>query len=177
PASSAVVSPSSAWVFNRFTPLKRQAIKNADFRGGGICRTRNAATACAEAIGCAGPSINCRFGTQLGSLVPLFRCVRCFPYLVAGYGVARNSAGFGKRPANCSAFSEQDNSRAFEGHQPQGTAHATTGRRTCWGRHRSSVFGLFPDQGLPVGFQGTERWPDQERTSILNRFASLLAWG
>ena len=29
-------------------------------------------------------------------------------------------------------------------------------------------------------FQGqerTERWPDQERTSILNWFASLLAWG
>jgi hypothetical protein len=27
------------------------------------------------------------------------------------------------------------------------------------------------------GQERTERWPDQERTSILNRFASLLAWG
>ena len=33
-----------------------------------------------------------------------FRFVRCFPYLVAGRGVARNSAGFGKRTANCNAF-------------------------------------------------------------------------
>ena len=32
-ASSAVVSPSSAWVFNRFTPLRRQTIKNGVEQG------------------------------------------------------------------------------------------------------------------------------------------------
>ena len=48
------------------------------------------------------------------------------------------------------------------------TALAGSAQRTQLSRQRNDSF---------QGQEKTERWPDQERTSILNWFASLLAWG
>src|SRR5208337_1118862 len=80
------------------------------------------------------------------------------------------TAAAGSQWATCDVISSRLKSK-----MPVGM---TTRRRQPW-RDRLKERGGIPS-ARNDSFQGqerTERWPDQERTSILNWFASLLAWG